>query len=139
MFSQQFIINTHLNTTNDSDAKIYRGIKGNARRMSNLNFNHNPAAVTLVQQLGAYLNQRIDEYRFIFFQGMGTVMERSNFMVTLVKSIESNNVSEQLKLLEERNIKRFKGFFSQRLYDILVDYRNKLIVNPSQKNTQCRF
>ncbi len=126
MFSQQLNVNAQMIDLINTESMIHNRIKRNAHRLFEFKFQNNHDATRLVNKLGNYLSARVDEYRFTFFQGMRGVAERNNYIVSLVKLIESNNISEQRKVLEEKNIKRFKGFFSSRLYDILVEYRNSL-------------
>ena len=51
------------------------------------------------------------------------MQSRSDFVSKL---INITNTTEQLNMLDEKNIRRFKGFFTQRLYDILVARRTEL-------------
>ena len=73
-------------------------------------------------KLSEYLNRRKNEIHF--FSPNNTQMQsRSDFVSKL---INITNTTEQLNMLDEKNIRRFKGFFTQRLYDILVARRTEL-------------
>lgn len=80
---------------------------------------------TFARELGRYLDTRRNAIH-LFCDDNAQVANRSAFIRTLVTHITNNDVVQQVNMLREENIRRFKGFFTQRLYDILVSRRIEL-------------
>lgn len=83
----------------------------------------------ILKQLRSYLitrkserNEEIQTPDGLFFNSDSQLKRRSLFIKKLVEA----DVDEKIRLLSEKNIKQFKGLFTQRLYDILTNYRNNL-------------
>ncbi|MBV9576112.1 MAG: hypothetical protein JO149_05780 [Gammaproteobacteria bacterium] len=67
----------------------------------------------------------------LFFDDNAQLESRALFINKLIKADDTT----KLQLLSERNIKQFKGIFTQRLYDILIAYRNNL--EPKVQTLYC--
>ena len=72
-------------------------------------------------ELANYLEKRMGE-RHLFSDDTIQLSKRAAFIENLLKS----EMPKRLQLLDEKNIIVFKGFFTQRLYDALVNYRQAL-------------
>jgi len=57
--------------------------------------------------------------------------DRFKYIDDLMDAILANDITRQHSLLEEDNIKSFKGFLSQRLYDLLTQRREFLSTQAS--------
>lgn len=82
------------------------------------------------KQLIDYLTNRKDE-RFIFGDDLYEISDRSQYIAQFLKAVQYNNTAAQKELLKDSEIKRFKGFFSHRLYDTLAAYRASLETSSS--------
>lgn len=86
-----------------------------------------------VDKLSEYLQKRSREIHLFSFNN-SQIDKRTQFIQNFIAAVKGNNVSAQMNLLSEKHIRGFKGYFSQRLYDILVERRNELLSsNPSMK------
>lgn len=108
------------------------GLQKNIARMNGITIPNNSIATNLIHSLSQYMHHRMQEHRFFCSDNLRTLSDRNNYIVGLVKCIEMNDVAGQLAMLDEKKIRRFKGFFSRRLYDILAAYRNEL--SPTSSN-----
>lgn len=119
-------------------AEHARGLQRNIAKMASMTIYNNALGTKLVHSLSEYLQRRMSEYRFFCRDNLRTISERNNYIVALVKCIETNDVKGQLDMLNDKKIVRFKGFFSRRLYDMLVAYRNELCPTSSnERNDIC--
>ncbi len=87
-----------------------------------------------VQALGKYLDTR-RKVIHLFSNDNAQVADRTSFIEKLLPFIRSNNIDQQVAMLQDEKIRHFKGFFTQRLYDLLVARRTvlqqKVVINLS--------
>ena len=61
--------------------------------------------------------------------------ERVKFVYNLAKMQLQFNTKKQMQMLKEKNIRKFKGFFSQNLYDLLICRRLMLLQEVKEAKT----
>lgn len=84
----------------------------------------NAAKTAFLATLSKYLNTRSTE---VFGNDAKEIRKRANFIENL-RTAPTPEVEKSL--LQETNIRGFKGFFSQRLYDHLVERRESKELKP---------
>jgi hypothetical protein len=82
-----------------------------------------------VDNLSDYKQMREKE-TWLFFGNRTQIQTRSRFIKDICDAIKDNDVEKQLSMLRESEIRRFKGYFSHRLYDLLLAQRHQLAKNP---------
>lgn len=74
--------------------------------------------------LVTYLEKKAYEVHGGF--GFNGLPQRLAFVTKVIVAAENNEQYELSNLLNSPEVKSFKGFFTRRLYDLLVDYRSSL-------------
>jgi hypothetical protein len=72
-----------------------------------------------------YLAKRRDENHFFSFN-TDQVATRAQFINKMLNALKNNDLTTQKVLLNSKEMLSFKGFFSSRLYDLLVERRGAL-------------
>lgn len=90
--------------------------------------------INFVKKISNYLDERKREFHF-FSDNSAQIEDRTNFIRLLIPLIKNNDIASQIYTLKDENIRRFKGFVSQRLYDILAARRTELEQEMASENT----
>lgn len=95
----------------------------------------NFSSAVFFAELAKYLGKRKSGTFFSFAEEDNSQLEtRTNFIRNFLSQAKAENIRGQLDLLQEDNIKNFKGWVTKTLYNLLVGYRGKIqIVEPRQE------
>ncbi len=124
------------------NARFYREARNNIYHEADTAVNacnainvEDASANKFAQDLGNYLNTRRNEVH-LFSCDNAQVSNRTRFIQKLIPFVKNKDLVQQINMLKEENICCFKGFFTQRLYDILAARRALLQQQVSRPQDQ---